>query len=142
MIRGMLLLLSVQAFGFPPVREGPKDTPQSLTGKWLVTKWTMDGVEQPPEACKQKAFVFNEKKLTYIFIFDGTESGVEYELATDPNARPSQFDAKFNAKTLSGIFRVDHNTADICWSEFGAARPTQFVSREKNTTYFQLQRVK
>jgi uncharacterized protein (TIGR03067 family) len=138
----MVLLLLVPTITFPPVREGPKQTPDTLVGKWQVAKWTMCGVEQPPEACKEKAFEFSETKLIYIWIFDGVADGTEYKLTFNPNAKPLQFDAKLGSSAVRGIFRVSGDTAEICWSELGAERPTQFVSKEKNTSCFQLKRIK
>jgi uncharacterized protein (TIGR03067 family) len=94
----------------------------NIQGTWCVVASKDSGRTAPPEALRDIRFVIMKDKMTM-------ESGgrkQESAYTLDPSTSPKSIDLTTNGRTKPGIYDLQGDTLQICFSESTDKRPTAF----------------
>jgi len=141
-MRGKAVVLLAVVFASASVVAGgdAKGDLKKFAGTWAVESAQKGGKDAPGNDIKDAKFIFNGDKLTLKF---GEKSIDEVTFKVDPAKKPRQIDITVKEKTGKGIYRFKGDQLELCRSEPGGARPTEFKSAEgSSTTLFVVKREK
>jgi uncharacterized protein (TIGR03067 family) len=138
-IKAVVLLAVVFATAGVVAGGDAKADLKKLQGTWAVASAQKGGKEAPEGEIKQLRLVFSGEKLTARF----GEKSKEGTIKIDPGKKPSQIDLKIEGDTAVGIYRFKGDMLELCITEPGGERPTEFKSPEgTRTMIILLKRVK
>jgi uncharacterized protein (TIGR03067 family) len=100
-----------------------------FVGEWEIEAMRLGGVEQPPEACREKKLVFKEGELSLVFPKGGPD--VRLGIAIADSKQPHQIDlipAK-GGKNFPAIYVFRDSRLILFIGSRGAARPTDIDAK-------------
>jgi uncharacterized protein (TIGR03067 family) len=140
-MRGKAVVLLAVVFASASVVAGgdAKADLKKLTGTWSIVSAQKGGGELPANELKELRLIFNGDKLSARF----GEKSKDGTFKIDPSKKPKQIDITLMDKTAEGIYRFKGDNLELCLSEPGEPRPTEFKSAEGSKTFlFVLKREK
>ena len=102
---------------------------KKLLGTWIVTTCEKDGEKVPEKVLQGEVvrFIIRADSIT-IKVEDEIKSVERYTL--DARAKPQAIDlTDKEGRIARGIYSLDGEKLQICWTERSKARPTEFASK-------------
>ncbi len=113
-----------------PKDDAAKKEREKLAGTWKVTSAERDG--QPDKVSQNAMTTYTADGKFSVKLADDTTGDGTYQL--DPSKKPKAIDYTMNygpnkGKPHEGIYALDGDTLQICRSDPGKARPTEFATK-------------
>jgi uncharacterized protein (TIGR03067 family) len=109
--------------------DADKPEAKKLLGTWVVVTCEKDGEKVPEKVLQGEVvrFIIRADSIT-IKVEDEIKSEERYTL--DPRAKPQAIDlTDKEGRIARGIYALDGEKLQICWTERGKTRPTEFASK-------------
>jgi len=109
--------------------DAAKAEAKKLLGTWVVVTCEKDGEKVPEKVLQGEVvrFIIRADSIT-IKVEDEIKSEERYTL--DPRAKPQAIDlTDKEGRIARGIYALDGEKLQICWTERGKTRPTEFASK-------------
>jgi uncharacterized protein (TIGR03067 family) len=102
-----------------------------LQGEWSMVSGSADGQPMPDEMRKQMKRVCHGDETTTTM---GRQVFIKAKITIDPSKKPKTIDYQMTdgftkGKKQLGIYEVDGDTFQSCFSKVGDDRPTDFISK-------------
>ena len=128
------LLAMALAAGLLVAADGPSDDAAEAEAKKLLGTWVVDSCEKDGEKVPER--ILQGEVVRFIIRADTITIKVQEEIKSedrytlDPRAKPRAINLtdKEGRKAL-GIYSLEGEKLQICWTERGKARPTEFATR-------------
>jgi uncharacterized protein (TIGR03067 family) len=113
--------------------EAVKKELKALEGNWQLTRQEERGSLTPKPVVARLRVVIEGNQMSWYI--GNPAANQTADLMIDPTKNPRTIDAEITSgsakdKKMLGIYKLDRDTLEICWSEPGSGkRPTKFTSR-------------